>query len=296
MKPLCASAIASTIFLILTITSARANAAVFTLYNASDPTNTTPDSQGVLQVGAICAASSPLGPCNTSGSIPFQVAPSQTLVTGGVQLDTAANSAEYSGYSNYDPFSSYVNSSIFSASTLNQATGYTITFTMQLNSATDNTGSAATGNPTRAAFSILAVSSNTTKAIEIGFRANEIFAQTSSFTAPVAQSTNFDTSTALNTYKLTVFNNTYSLTSGATNLINGSLVDYTTFNPSTSSPPLPFNPYNTPSFIFFGDDTGKESGVFTLGDVTLDTTPVPFDFSPTYGLIALGAIALFKQR
>ncbi len=291
MNILCASAIASTIF--LTVTSA--NAAVFTLYNASN--NTTPDSQGNLKSGAICPATSFLGPCNALGNVPFQVSPSQTLVTGGVQLDTSANSAEYSGYSNYNPLSTnYFNISIFSSSTLNQTTGYTITFTVQLNSATDNTGSNSVGNPNRAAFSILAVSSNTSKAIEIGFRANEIFAQTSSFTLPAAQSTTFNTGAALNTYKLTVFNDTYSLTSGATNLINGSLVDYTTFNPSTSSPPLPFNPYNTPSFIFFGDNTGKESGVFTLGDVTLDTTPVPLDFSPTYGVIAIGAIALFKQR
>lgn len=293
MKILCASAIASSI--LLTVISA--NAAVFTLYNSSDTTNTTPDSQGILKSGAICAASSFLGPCNATGSFPFQVSPSQSVVTGGVQLDTSANSAEYSGYSNYNPLiTSYFNNSIFSSSTLNQTTGYTITFTMQLNSATDNTGSNSVGNPTRAAFSILAVSSNTSKAIEIGFRANEIFAQTASFTVPAAQSTTFNTSTALNTYKLTVFNDNYYLTSGATNLINGSLVDYTTFNPSTSTPPLPFNPYNTSSLIFLGDNTGKESGVFTLGDVTLDTTPVPFDFSPNYVLIALGAIILLKQR
>ena len=263
MKILWTSAIASTVFLTGTISE---KAGAISLYNGSG----LPASQGSLAPGAL----------QNSGS-PTSV--SETSVAGGVQLNTAANSAEYSGYSNYNPSSStYFNPAIFQSSTLNQATGYTITFTVSLDPSTlvDISTTAAP----RAAFSVIAVSSDK-KGIEIGFRPTAIFSQSASFGIEA------ETSLAINTsitrdYKLTVFNNTYSLASGGTSIINGNLQTYS-FDQTASNPPLPFNPYTTSSFLFFGDDTGKASGTFTLGNVTLDTTPVPFEFSPTYGLLAI---------
>ncbi|PZO42212.1 MAG: hypothetical protein DCF19_08205 [Pseudanabaena frigida] len=272
MKILWKFAVASTIFFAGTT---GANAAIFTLYNAN---GSTPASQGTLKPGAI-----------RSSGLPTTV--SETQVTGGgVILDTAANSAEYSGYSNYNPVtSSYFDTGTFSSSTLNQTTGYTITFTVSLNSATTNTSSS---NP-RAAFSVMAISGNGNKGIEIGFRAAEIFAQSANFTSE-AQTAAF-TTTSTSTYTLTVFNNNYSLTSGGNSIIAGSLQNYI-FDPSTSNPPLgTFNPYTTDSFVFFGDNTGQESGTFTLGSVTLNTTPVPFEFTPTYGLIAVGTVVAIKK-
>ncbi len=272
MKILWRLAITSIVFFVGTTS---ANAAVFTLYNAN---GSTPASQGTLQPGAI-----------KSSGLPTTV--SETQVTGGgVTLNTAANSAEYSGYSNYDPLSSsYFNTGIFSSSTLDQSTGYSITFTVSLDSATTITSSS---NP-RAAFSVMAISGNGNKGIEIGFRAAEIFAQSSNFTSE-AQTSAF-TTTSTNTYTLTVFSNNYSLTSGGNSIIAGSLQNYI-FDPLTSSPPLgTFNPYTTDSFLFFGDNTGQESGTFTLGSVTLNTTPVPFEFAPTYGLLAIGTVMAVKK-
>ena len=276
MKILWTSAIASTVFFTGNI---NANAAVFTLYNAN---GTNPNSQGSLKPGAICASNSPLGPsCNVGGAFPYQVSIDETQVLGaGVTLNTATNSAEYSGYSNYNPLSStYYNTTTFNSSTLDQTTGYTINFTVNLDTVTDNT---TTSNP-RAAFSIIAISGDK-KGIEIGFRTDEIFAQSNNFTSQ-AQTALF-TTTSPTTYKLTVFADNYSLSSNGTPIINGALQNYV-FNPASSDPPLPFNPYTTSSFLFFGDDTGQESGTFTLGSVNLDTTPVPFEFSPTYGLLAI---------
>lgn len=263
MKILWSLAIANIIFFVGTVS---ANAAVFTLYNAN---GSNPTSQGFLKPAAI-----------QSSGLPTLASETQ-VVGGGVKLNTAANFAEYAGYSNYNPLtSSYFNAG-FKSTTLDQATGYSITFTVSLDSATTNTSSS---NP-RAAFSVIAISGNGNKGIEIGFRPTEIFAQSADFTTE-AQAASF-TTTSTNTYQLTVFNNNYSLTSGGNSIINGSLQNYS-FNPLTSNPPLgTFNPYTTNSFIFFGDNTGQESGTFTLGSITLDTTPVPFEFSPTYGLLAI---------
>jgi hypothetical protein len=256
---------------------ASVDAAVLTLYNAN---GTTPLSQGSLAPGAL-----------RSNGIPTSPGESQ-VGGGGVTLNTAANSAEYSGYSNYNPLlANYINTSIFNANTLDQTSGYSITFTVKLDSATNNTSNV---NP-RAAFSIIAISSDN-KGIEIGFRAAQIFAQSSAnFTSQdAAQTALTDTTSFAKTYKLTIFNDTYALTNGGTSIINGALQNYS-FNRLTSSPPLPFNPYTTPSFLFFGDNTGQESGTFTLGSVALDTTPVPFEFSPTYGLLAIGSGLAIKN-
>ena len=271
MKILWTLAIASTVFLTGTINE---KAGAISLYNGSG----LPGSQTTLQIGAIKSDGTAVSPLTGTG---------QTIVTGqGVKVDTAANSAEYSGYSNYNPLSStYFNPAIFQSSTLNQATGYTITFTVSLDPSTlvDTSTTAAP----RAAFSVMAVSSDK-KGIEIGFRPTAVFSQSASFGIESETSLiSIDTSISKD-YTLTVFNDTYSLSlsSSGTPIINGALKNYV-FDPTLSSPRLPFNPYTTSSFLFFGDDTGKASGTFTLGNVTLDTTPVPFEFSPTYGLLVI---------
>ncbi len=277
MKILWTSAIASSVFFATTISG---SASAITLYNGSG----LPGLQGTLQIGSITSTGAPILPATGNG---------QSLSAGGITVNTAANSAEYSGYSNYNVLNStYFNPAIFSAATLDRSTGYSLNFTVSLDAATNNTG---TSFP-RAAFSVIAISSDG-KGIEIGFRPNEIFAQSSvGFTTQDPAQTAVFSTNAAQTYNLAVLNNGYTLSSGATPIISGALLNYS-FNPVASNPPLTFNPYTIPSFVFLGDDTGQESGTFTLGAVTLDTntTAVPFEFSPTYGLVALGAGVAFKN-
>lgn len=271
MKSVWTSAIASTVFFVSGLSN---SVSAISLYNGTG----TPGSQVTLQLGSISSTGTPVLSSETA------------LGAGaGVRVNTlgASGNAEYSGYSNYNPAGmSFFNPTIFNSNTLDQSTGYSLTFTLQLNSATNITG---TTLP-RSAFSVIAISSDQ-KGIEIGFRPDEIFAQSSTTfaTQDPAKTAVFDTSLST-TYKLTVFNNNYSLFNGATEIISGALLGYS-FDPVASMPPLIFNPYTTGSFLFFGDNTGQESGIFTLGQVDLDTTPIPFDFSPTGGLLALGAIA-----
>ncbi|MDJ0745785.1 MAG: hypothetical protein QNJ32_20820 [Xenococcaceae cyanobacterium MO_167.B27] len=212
-----------------------------------------------------------------------------TAVAGGVQVDSNANSAEYSGYSNYNPLtSSFVNSSF---PTLDQNSGYSIFFNVALDTANDFSD---TNNNNRAAFSITAIGAGN-EGIEIGFDGDQIFAQNSNFTQAETQS--FTTSNSTD-YQLAVSGNTYQLLadtgSGFSSVINGSLRTYN-FDPTASNPPLDniplvgsFNPYEIPNFLFFGDNTGEAYGTFTLGEISVETVNVPFDVSPTLGLALIG--------
>ena len=197
-----------------------------------------------------------------------------------MQVDSNANSAEYSGYSNYNPLTSeFVNPSF---PTLDQNNGYSIFFNVALNTAND------TNNNDRAAFSITAIGAGNA-GIEIGFDSTQIFAQNDDFTQAETQSFNTSTSTD---YQLTVSGNAYQLLAdtggGFLNVINGSLRTYN-FDPLNSNPPLgTFNPYEIPNFLFFGDNTGAADGTFTLGEISVETVDVPFDVSPTLGLVLIG--------
>ena len=286
MKLLWTSAIASTVFFAGTMS---ANAIAVTLYDGN--LAPFPDSQGELTSSTICAAPSNFGPC--SGGSKFSMGSiSQSSVIGGVKVDTNAANARYSGYANYNPTTipSYVNPLNISANTLNQTTGYTLNFRVSLDSTVINVSDIV--NAPRAVFSVIAISSDL-MGIEIGFLPSSIFAQSASFLAPAQVSSTITTSVTTD-YSLVIFNNTYALSSGATPIISGALQSYN-FDPAVSIPPLAFNPYQTPSFIFFGDDTSEASGTFTLNSASLDTTAVPFEFSPTYGLLALGTGVAFKN-
>lgn len=253
---------------VISFSSTPVNALTKTLYNGSGlPENNSPQ---WLTPGALLSTGLP-------------TVLDGTPVTGGVQIDSNANNAEYSGYSNYNPLtSSFVNSSF---PTLDQNTGYSIFFNVALDTTNDFSD---TSDNNRAAFSITAIGAGNA-GIEIGFDSNQIFAQNSNFTQAEAQA--FTTSNSTD-YQLTVLGNSYQLLadtgSGFAPVINGSLRTYI-FDPSASNPPLgSFNPYEIPNFLFFGDNTGQAHGTFTLGEISVETVSVPFDVSPTLGLLLIG--------
>lgn len=253
----------STLFI---INSQPANAISKTLYDASGlPEDNSPQwlIPGALQSSGL--------PTSLSG----------TSVAGGVRVDSNANNAEYSGYSNYNPLTgNFINPSF---PTLDQNNGYSISFNVGLDTTTDN-------NSNRAAFSVTTIGAGN-QGIEIGFDSNQIFAQNSNFTPAVAETQALTTSASTD-YQLQISGNNYQLLadlgSGFAPVIDGSLRTYN-FNPLASEPPLgTFNPYQIPDFLFFGDNTGQEYGTFTLGEVSVETASVPFDFSPTLGLALVG--------
>lgn len=116
----------------------------------------------------------------------------------------------------------------------------------------------------RAGFSVIALGSDK-KGIEIGFWENEIWAQEGG-TAPDlfvhAEGAAFDTTAALHPYELTILGDTYALAVTDTFILSGTVRDYTAF---TGFPDV----YETPNFIFFGDNTTSAQANVRLGTISL---------------------------
>lgn len=210
---------------------------------------------------------------------------SQNIVSGGVNLNTnptnsSASNPIYAGYSNYNSSSGQLKKDTFPP--LNRIAGYTLNFNVKINSE-DHDG---TNGPNRAGFSVIAISEDL-QGIELGFWSDQIWAQNTDFTK--GEPSSFTTTSSLTSYALRVSGNSYTLSSNNNTLLTGNLRNYA----STSLQPQ-YAPYGTRNLIFLGDDTTSARADFTLGAVSV-ATPVPFEFSPTLGLLILGGWAAFHQ-
>lgn len=236
-----------------------------------------PEEQGYLVPAAL-----------SSSGIP--VPPQRTVVTDGIEIDSNANNAEYSGYTNHIPNPLNPSELVLINSNfpdLNQNSGYSIFFTAALDIANDFSDLSSD----RSAFSITAMGKNN-EGIELGFDNDRIFAQDSNFRS---NETVLFTTSDSNNYELKVDNSGYQLFANnqAPPILEGALRTYN-FTPSASNPPLPFNPYETENFLFLGDNTGQAYGNFTLG--TIAVSSVPFNFSPTLGLAFVGLGVWLRRK
>ncbi|MCT7982955.1 DUF4347 domain-containing protein, partial [Laspinema sp. A4] len=169
---------------------------------------------------------------------------------------------------------------------LDRNTGYTINFTAQILEENHETAGANKNNDSlldRAGFSLIAISSDGQKGIEIGFWEDKIWVQEDGGAEPTPDNTtntlfthtvNPDESVLFNTtsnpvnYQLEVLGDTYQLLADGTPIMSGNLRDYTN---ATLPGFLPENPYTTPNFIFFGDNTPSASANFDLSAVSVTT-------------------------
>ncbi|MCT7966819.1 DUF4347 domain-containing protein, partial [Laspinema sp. D1] len=174
---------------------------------------------------------------------------------------------------------------------LDRNTGYTIDFTAQILAENHNPASAKKNNDDkadRAGFSLIAISSDVKKGIEIGFWEDRIWVQEEGAAEPPpplnpehpldsytlfthtlnpAESVTFPT-TNTSVYQLKVLGETYQLLANGNPVpvISGKLRDYSkAILPSF----LPANPYTTPNFLFFGDNTPSASANFNLSAVSV---------------------------
>jgi Domain of unknown function (DUF4347) len=191
---------------------------------------------------------------------------------GGVTtVNSSANPALYAGYSRNDQV-------------LNATAGFVLDF--QANVLTETlTATAdknADGKTDRANFSLTLVTSDNTKAIELGFTKTgtgiRIFAQedgTSQINPSLApdaanptrqlftQAEGIDLADpGLGNYQLYVKDDRYTLLLNGTPVLSGKLRNYTAF---TGAP----DPYETANLIAFSDNTTSASGRFSLGNVVL---------------------------
>lgn len=161
---------------------------------------------------------------------------------------------------------------------LDRMTGYTLNFNVRLDGESHET-------PHRSGFSVIALSSDK-KGIELSFwrDENQIFAKNDDvpfFTR--GESVTANTST-LNEYFLTIQGNGYSLTGASLPMpLTGSLRDYSA---------NPF--YNTPNYIFLGDNTTSAGADIFLGNVSLQAIPEPGTYAVGFMIVA-GAIAFARR-
>ncbi|MGI0483796.1 DUF4347 domain-containing protein [Pantanalinema rosaneae CENA516] len=221
------------------------------LYDGS--LNTTPAAQGWLAV--------------TPGSV-------ETVGGGATTLNSTALLNLYAGYTRLSPV------------TLDATQGYVLSFQAQVNAENRNAvlGSGADKNGNgkfdRAGFSMLVVSSDNTRALELGFNLIgtnlQIWAQEdgTSQSNPSAQAGSVGDTNLLFTqaegvtianpgmgsYDVAIKGNTYTLFLNGNAILSGKLRNYTA---ATG----PIDPYETPNLIFFGDNTTSASGSFSLASV-----------------------------
>jgi hypothetical protein len=144
--------------------------------------------------------------------------------------------------------------------------GFTLLITVQLNAEAHN-------NPNRAGFSIIVLGSDT-NGIELAFWTNTVFAQGGPPNLFVhAEDVTFRTTGGFVDYALTLVGDHYALHANGTTVLSGLVRDYTSFSGA-------INPYRTPNFIFFGDDTTSAGASVNVRRLVLVrppllTTPAP---------------------
>ena len=146
--------------------------------------------------------------------------------------------------------------------TLDPVAGVQFNFSLQIESESH-------ANNRRAGFSVIMLDKDA-KGIELAFWENEIWVQSDDKTGGMfkhGEEIAFDT-TSLMDYQLTFAGDTYTLTANSEILLSGPLRDYRAFEGFP-------DPYETPNFIFLGDDTTSSQARIRLRYVSVaGTAPV----------------------
>ncbi len=196
--------------------------------------------------------------------LPLAPTASETLIDNAVTLDSdfIGDRRGYAGYTNYtfDLATGQAEPINSAFPPLDAEAGFTVSFNLAIDSE-------ASLSNNRAGFSVIAVSSDGQNEIELGFDADRIFAQAQEFVS--GEEVEFDTTNPTD-YELKIEGSDYTLSADDEEILSGSLRNYN-FDPQASQPPLPFNPYDLPSFVFVGDNTDQSSATFTLGSVEVET-------------------------
>ena len=194
----------------------------------------------------------------------------QTYENGSITLDTTkSGNSTYAGW-----ISNATNTLGFP--NLGHATGFQLDFTMQVENESHT-------NDKRAGFSIIILGEDA-RGIELAFWQNEIWAQNDDATGGLftrGEGITFPTTTGLINYQVIVVNDIYTLTANGVSILNGPVRDYSNFEGFP-------DPYQTPNFLFLGDDTTSAQARIRLSYLSvtgtertaLPTAPLPTN-SPT---------------
>lgn len=215
-KSLAVAAIASSFVFLMGASAPKAQPA---LYDSATTPTKTPDQAGFFKLFTNTAPA-PTGKATAGGTI---------LNTGNISNDA--------GYGRQAPVK------------LDRTKGYSVSFSVKLNSETHTTSNSAGFNVI--VTSDLLKGEKTPYGIELSFWPTSIWAKEVGFTP--AEAVGFDTQSAVNNYTLVVQGTTYKLyaNGSASPILQGPLRQYTGFNPPAGFP----NPFTITSVIFLGDDS-----------------------------------------
>jgi hypothetical protein len=170
----------------------------------------------------------------------------ELATNGSALLDTTSTTMNSAGWG------------LVASPALNRFTGFSLLFSIKVNAETHNSAN-------RAGFSCIALAGDT-NGIELGFWTTKVFAQSESPLFTHAEDAPFTTTNGYVNYSLTLLGTNYLLRANGTPVLSGPTRNYTAFSG-------PINPYRTPNFLFFGDDTTSASGSFSLQSVQLVRPP-----------------------
>ena len=178
-------------------------------------------------------------------------AASLTYADGATVLDTTI--------SGKDTYAGWVSNPTTTAGfpILDRTTGVQVNFTMQVESETH-------ANSNRAGFSVIILDKDA-KGIELSFWENEIWTQSDENTGGLfkhGEGIAFATTTGLTDYQVTFSGDIYTLTANSEPLLSGPLRNYSQFDGFP-------DPYETPNFLFFGDDTTSSQARVNLRFVSV---------------------------
>jgi hypothetical protein len=192
---------------------------------------------------------------------PFTVQASQSYSLPVTVLNTASQPEDYAGYT--------VSQTVMP--TLNRATGFRLTFDLRVITESHSSSD-------RAGFSIILLGDDLF-GVEMAFWEDEIWVQEGNsnlFTH--AEGAAYDTTAALTNYELAILSDTYQLKANGLLLLNGSLRQYTDWEPL-------LDPYEQPNQLFLGDDSSSAGAEVWLGNVSIITdennTPAYTLYLPT---------------
>jgi hypothetical protein len=126
---------------------------------------------------------------------------------------------------------------------LDRTAGFQVNFAIQIENESHT-------RDNRAGFSMILLSEDA-RGIELAFWQNEIWAQSDDNTGGLfshAEGMTFATTSGLTDYQVTIVGDTYTLTANTTPILTGPVRDYSTFEGFP-------DPYETPNFLFLGDNT-----------------------------------------
>lgn len=175
---------------------------------------------------------------------------------GATVLDTTAERTDKAGFFTEDPLTGPLMRHP-RMPVLDRRAGYRVTFSVQIDGEEHV-------RDDRAGFSVLVIG-NDLAGIELGFWRDEVWAQADDGT-PIFQDSRAETvrhhaGSGVGTFTLAVESDRYELSSGDRVILSGSLRNYARFGGF---------PYDTPNFIFLGDNTTSAGGTVRLGDIRVE--------------------------